>query len=170
LASSPRVWYRVAAARPVRPEGRARTESWFTIMPAPSRRPAPGSDPPRSPPSSPTTADATPTLAAALRAIPAGPALDGMVAAALHRLGQPLPPAGLSTTWEGMGRLMAALTALGCYLETQAHADRCLCRVSRVLKGNAIAKQLASGEAPAAPEAVARAAILACLEMEPPAA
>ncbi len=92
-----------------------------------------------------------------------------MVARALQRLGQSLPAAGLSTTWDGMGGVMRALTALGCYLETQAHADRCLCRVSRVLKGNAVAKQLASAEAAQAPEAVARAAILACLEMEPPA-
>jgi hypothetical protein len=117
-----------------------------------------------------TTADATPTLAAALRSVPAGPVLDDMLARALQRFGQPLPAAGLSTTWEGVGLLVRTLNALGCYLETQAHADRCLCRVSRALKGNAIAKQLASAEAAQVPEAVARAALLACLEMEPPAA
>jgi hypothetical protein len=137
-------------------------------MPAPSRRPAPGSDPSRSPKG--TTADVTPTLAAAVRAIPVGPSLDDMVARALGRLGYSLPAAGLSTTWEGVGRLVVALTTLGCYLETQVHADRCLCRVSRVLKGNAVAKQLASAEGPHVSEAVARAAILACLEMEPPGA
>jgi hypothetical protein len=138
-------------------------------MPAPSRRPGPGSDSPRPTSTSRTTADATPALAAALRAVPAGPELDRLVARSLLQFGHSLPAAGLSTTWEGLGRLMQALTALGCYLETQTHADRCLCRVSRVLKGNAVAKPLASAEAPQPPEAVARATVLACLEMEPPA-
>jgi hypothetical protein len=137
-------------------------------MPAPSRRPASGSVPPPRP--SRTTADATPTLGAALRAVPAGPRLDDLLARSLEQLGQPVAAAGLSTTWEGLGRVVQALTTLGCYLETQAHADRCLCRVARVLKGNAVAKQLASAEAAKTPEAVARAALLACLEMEPPAA
>jgi hypothetical protein len=136
-------------------------------MPAPSRRP-PGSGPPRPPGG--TTADATPTLAAAVLAIPVGQPLDDMVSRALGRLGHSLPPVGLSTTWEGVGRLVRALTTLGCYLETQVHADRCLCRVSRVLQGNAVAKQLASAEGPQMAEAVARASILACLEMEPPGA
>jgi hypothetical protein len=112
----------------------------------------------------------TPTLAAAVRAVPVGSSLDDVVARALGRLGYPVVAAGLSTTWEGVGRLVAALTSLGCYLETQVHADSCLCRVSRVLKGNAVAKQLASAQAPQMSEAVARAAVLACLEMEPPGA
>jgi hypothetical protein len=128
-----------------------------------------GRGPEGSPASPPTTADATPALASALRGIPAGPPLDGVVAHALGRLG-PTPPAeGLSTTWDGAGRVTHALTALGCYLEGQVHADRASCRVLRVLKGNALATRLASAEAPQWPEAVARAALLACLEMEPPA-
>jgi hypothetical protein len=115
-----------------------------------------------------TTSDATPTLAAALSGVPAGPALDDLLHRALERLGQRLVNGDLSTTWQGAERLTVTLTALGCYLETQVHADRTLCRVLRVLKGNAVAKQLASAEAPQLPEAVARAALLACLEMEPP--
>jgi hypothetical protein len=137
-------------------------------MPAPSRRPTPGSAASRTPAG--TTADITPTLAAAVRAVPVGPSLDEMVARALARLGRPLPAAGLSTTWEGVGRLVSALTSLGCCLETRVKADHSLCRVSRVLQGNAVAKELASVEAPQMSEAIARAAILACLEMEPPAA
>jgi hypothetical protein len=118
----------------------------------------------------PTTADATPTLASALRGVAAGPPLDELVARSLGRLGHPLPAAGLSTTWEGASRVCQAMTALGCYLETQVHADRCLCRVLRVLQGNAVSKQLSSADAGQLPEAVARAALLACLEMEPPGA
>ncbi len=137
-------------------------------MPSPSRRPRPGSESARPPAG--TTADVTQTLAAALRAVPVGPSLDDMVARALERVGHPISAAGLSTTWEGVGRMVAALTALGCYLETQVHADSCLCRVSRVLKGNAVAASLASAQAPQMSEAVARAAVLACLEMEPPGA
>jgi len=37
-----------------------------------------------------------------------------------------------------------------------------------MLKGNAIAKQLASMQAPSLPEAVAKAALLTLVEMEPP--
>jgi hypothetical protein len=115
-----------------------------------------------------STADATPTLAAALRGVPAGPDLDQLVRRAVERLGKHLDGPSLSTTWEGARHLTACLTALGCYLETQVHADRTLCRVLRVLKGNAVAKQLASAEGPQLPEAVARAALLVLLEMEPP--
>ncbi len=167
MASCTRVWYR-AATRDPRPSAFGLTENGkITVMPGPSRRSASGSDPSRSPARTP--ADATPTVAAAVRAVPAGPALDAMVARALARLGQSLSAPGLSTTWEGVGRLTGALTVLGCYLETQAHADRSMCRVLRVLKGNAVAKQLASADAPQMSEAVARATVLACLEMEPPA-
>jgi hypothetical protein len=133
-------------------------------MPSSSRRPNP--EPSRS--TSQSTADATPTLASALRAIAAGPALDQQVQRAFASLGHRLNAGGLSTTWAGAQQLTTCLTALGCYLETQVHANRTLCRVLRVLPGNAVAKQLASAEAAQLPEAIARAAVLACLEMEPP--
>jgi hypothetical protein len=133
-------------------------------MPSDSPRPAP--EPPR--PTLRTTADATPTLASALRGVAAGPALDQLLRRAVERLGAPLAGPDLSTTWEGARQVTACLTTLGCYLETQVHADRTLCRVLRVLQGNAVAKPLASAEGPQLPEAVARAALLACLEMEPP--
>jgi hypothetical protein len=138
--------------------------SWKAIMSSNPRR----TNSERSRSTSQTTADATPTLAAALQGIAAGPALDQIVQRAFERLGHRLPPGGLSTTWEGAQQLTASLTALGCYLETQVHADRALCRVLRVLQGNAVAMQLAGAEAPRLPEAVARASVLACLEMEPP--
>ncbi|HZY83789.1 MAG TPA: hypothetical protein VFE78_03095 [Gemmataceae bacterium] len=114
-----------------------------------------------------TTADATLTLAAAVRALAAGPALDGRLTQALARLGQRLDAAGLSTTWEGAGRVVACVTKLGWYLETQVHAGDCLCRVAQVLRGNAVAKQLASAQAATLPEALAKAALLAALEAEP---
>jgi hypothetical protein len=140
----------------------------MTFLPAPSRRQKLRAD--GSEPNPPTTADATPTLAAAVRGLAVGPALDDMVSRSLIRLGQSLAPRCLSTTWEGASRVVGTLTALGCYLEVQVHGDRSLCRVLRVLRGNALAKQLASAEGLTLPEAVARAAVLACLEMEPPGA
>jgi hypothetical protein len=115
-----------------------------------------------------TTADAMLSLAAAVRALAAGPELDGRLVHALARLGQQLDAAGLSTTWEGAGRVAGCVTALGWYLETQGHADRCLCRVAQVLRGNAVAKQLASAQAATLPEALAKAALLAALEARPP--
>ena len=115
-----------------------------------------------------TTADATPTLAGMVRSLKPGPALDDQVGRAFARLGHNPLTESASTTWEGAQRLVHGLTTLGCYLEMQMHANRCLCRVLRVLKGNAISKQLASAEAPTLPEAIAKAALLTLLEMEPP--
>jgi hypothetical protein len=115
-----------------------------------------------------TTADATPTLTGMVRALRPGMALDEQLGRAFARLGQRLATAGASTTWDGAQHVVERLTALGCYLEVQIHAGRCLCRVLRVLQGNAISKQLASADAAALPEAVAKAALLTLLEMEPP--
>jgi hypothetical protein len=133
-------------------------------MPSRPRRPDPG--PSRGVTQS--TADVTSTLASALRGVAVGPDLDRLVRNAFERLGHRLPAGGFSTTWVGAQQVAACLTALGCYLETQIHSDRTMCRILHVLKGNAVAKQLASADAPQLPEAVARAAVLACLEMEPP--
>lgn len=121
-------------------------------------------------PTSRTTADATRTLTAMVQAMSAGSALDEQLGRAFTRLGQPITSGGLSTTWSGAQQLIERLNALGYYLELQTHAHRCLCRVLRVLKGNAISKQLASTDAPSLPEAVAKAALLTLLEMEPPSA
>ncbi len=115
-----------------------------------------------------TTADATPALAGAIQAMSAGASLEQQLSRAFSRLGQPFDAAGVSLSWSGAERLMKRLTALGCYLEIQTHANRSLCRVLRVLKGNALAKQLARMEAPSLPEAVAKAALLTLVEMEPP--
>jgi hypothetical protein len=113
-----------------------------------------------------TTADATPTLAAAILKLPAGPQLDELVGRVVLRLNQPAQARGVSTSWRGARQVVARLTALGFYLEMQVHADSCLCRVLRVLSVPALAQQLASAQAPRFPEAVAKAAAVACLEME----
>jgi hypothetical protein len=132
-----------------------------------SHRRRPGRGPARNPGQ--TTEDATLSLAGAVRSLPVGAALDGHLALALARLGQQLNTAGLSTTWEGAGRVARCVTALGWYLETQVHAGDCLCRVAQMLHGNAVAKQLASAQAATLPEALAKAALLAALGAEPPA-
>jgi hypothetical protein len=100
----------------------------------------------------------------------AGPVLEEQLNRAFTRLGHPFTASGVSTSWSGAERLVRRLIELGCYLEMQTHADHCVCRVLRVLKGNALSKQLASMNAPALPEAVAKAALLTLVEMEPPSA
>ncbi len=119
-------------------------------------------------PGSRTTADATPALAGMIRDMNPGHALEQQISRAFTRLGQPFDPAGVSTSWSGAERLVQRLTALGCSLEIQVHERHCRCRVLHVLKGNALAKQLALMEAAALPEAVAKAALLTLVAMEPP--
>jgi hypothetical protein len=97
-----------------------------------------------------------------------GHTLEQQIGRAFTRLGQPFDPAGVSTSWSGAERLVQRLTALGCSLEIQVHERHCRCRVLHVLKGNALAKQLALMEAAALPEAVAKAALLSLVAMEPP--
>jgi hypothetical protein len=116
-----------------------------------------------------TTADATPSLAAAVRALTAGRSLDELVGRTVLGLPRPESAHGVSTSWDGARQVVGRLTDLGCYVQVQAHKDRCYCQVLRVLEGAAVAKQLAAAEAPTLPEAVAKAAVVACLEMQPPA-
>jgi hypothetical protein len=74
---------------------------------------------------------------------------------------------GLSTTWDGMRQVVDRLTGLGCHVHVQVHAEGCICKVLRVLEGAAVAKQLSVVEAVQVPEAVAKAAAIACLQMHP---
>ena len=127
-----------------------------------------GSNPRNNTPNARTTAHAAPALAGMIQSLSAGPVLEKQLATAFTRLGQPFDTTGVSTSWTGAEQLAKQLAKLGCYLEMQSHAGRCFCRVLRALKGNAIAKQLASMEAPSLPEAVAKAALLSLVEMEPP--
>ena len=115
-----------------------------------------------------TTADTTPALAGMIQNMNAGASLEQQLARAFMRLGQPFEAAGVSISWSGVERLVKRLTALGCYLEIQTHAGHSHCRILHVLKGNAIAKQLASMQAPSLPEAIAKAALLTLVEMQPP--
>jgi hypothetical protein len=115
-----------------------------------------------------TTADATPSLGAAIRQLPAGHALDEVVGRTVLGLSRPEKAHGVSASWEGARRVVERLTSLGCYVQMQAHAAQCFCEVLRVLDGAAVSKQLAIADAPTLPEAVAKAAALACLEMQPP--
>lgn len=115
-----------------------------------------------------STGDATPSISAAVRALAAGHVLDEMVGRTVLGLAHPEAARGISTSWEGVRRLVERLTTLGCYVQIQVHADQCFCEVLRVLDGAAVAKQLAIADAPRLPEAVAKAAVVACLEMQPP--
>jgi hypothetical protein len=115
-----------------------------------------------------TTADAVPSLGTAVRTLPAGQALDDLVGRTVLGLSKPKQAQGVSGSWDGARRVIERLTGLGCYVQMQVHADQCICQVLRVLEGAAVAKQLSVTEAPSVPEAVAKAAVLACLQMEPP--
>jgi hypothetical protein len=115
----------------------------------------------------PTTADGPPVLARTVLALPAGDSLDDLVGRHVLALPQGESARGVSSSWDGAARVTARMTALGCYLELQVHRDQCLCRVRHVLQGNAVSRQLASATAGQLPEAVAKAALIACLGMEP---
>jgi hypothetical protein len=90
-----------------------------------------------------------------------------MVAQIVFGLARPEELHGISGSWRGIRRIVDRLTKLGCYVQMQVHADHAYCEVLRVLEGAAVAKQLAVAEGPTLPEAVAKAAVIACLEMQP---
>ena len=129
--------------------------------------PQPNPTPHKDVPSVHTTADATPSVSAAIRKLSAGHALDEMVGRSVLGLARPERAHGISTSWDGIRRVVDRLTTLGCYLQIQVHANQCFCEVLRVLEGAAVAKQLAVADAPQLPEAVAKAAVIACLVMQP---
>jgi hypothetical protein len=114
-----------------------------------------------------TTAHATPTLSAAILAMRAGSTLDDLVGRSVLGTAHMGRTRGLSTTWEGFRQIVAHVTKLGCFVQLQIHPDRSTCQVMRVLEGAAVAKQLAHAEAAETPEAVAKAAAIACLQMQP---
>jgi hypothetical protein len=90
-----------------------------------------------------------------------------MVAKIVFGLARPEELHGISDSWRGTRKIVDRLTKLGCYVQMQVHADHAYCEVLRVLEGAAVAKQLAVAEGPTLPEAVAKAAVVACLEMHP---
>jgi hypothetical protein len=113
------------------------------------------------------TNDATPSVSESVRRQSAGQALDEMVGRSVFGLVRPEEVHGISGSWQGIRRIVDRLTKLGCYVQMQVHADHAYCEVLRVLEGAAVAKQLAVAEGAALPEAVAKAAVIACLEMQP---
>jgi hypothetical protein len=114
-----------------------------------------------------TTGDATPSLSAAICQMAAGHSLDELVGRTVFGLARPEKAHGISTSWDGIRKIVERLTALGCYVQMQVHADQCFCEVLRVLEGAAVSKQLAIADGKALPETVAKAAVVACLEMQP---
>jgi hypothetical protein len=123
--------------------------------------------PPRETPVLRTTSDANLNLSENIRRLSAGPVLDEMVGGGVLGLVRPADAHGISTSWRGMRRIVDRLTSLGCYVQMQVHADHSFCEVLRVLEGAAVAKQLAVADGPSLPETVAKAAVLAWLEMHP---
>jgi hypothetical protein len=123
--------------------------------------------PPRETPVLRTTSDANLSLSEGVRRLGAGHVLDEMVGRSVLGLVRPQDAHGISTSWRGIRRIVDRLTKMGYYVQMQVHADRAFCEVLRVLDGAAVAKQLAFADGTALPETVAKAAVLACLEMQP---
>ena len=126
------------------------------------RGPGVAGPPPRN-----TTADATPTLNAAIMAMAPGASLDELVGRSVLAVSLPGKARGLSTTWDGLRQVVERLTSLGCQVHLQMHPGGCTCEVLRELDGATAVKQLAVVDAVLAPEAVAKAAALARLQMQP---
>jgi hypothetical protein len=114
-----------------------------------------------------TTGDATPSVSESVRRLPPGHQLDGIVASTVFGLEDPEVLHGISGSWRGIRRIVDRLTKLGCYVQMQVHADHAYCEVLRALEGAAVAKHLAAADGLTLPEAVAKAAVIACLEMQP---
>ena len=111
----------------------------------------------------PAPGKSSPNLLVAIRNM-TGAELDELVGRfVLHT--EPERARGACTTWEGARRLVEALTALGCEVVTRLGATRCLCRVSRTEGPSGAVRELATAEGATLPESLARAALLACLEM-----
>jgi hypothetical protein len=113
-----------------------------------------------------TTADATPTLTAAVQAMKAGAQLDELVA----RTVLPNRAAGksrtLSTTWDGAHQVISRLTEIQCHVQLHVHGGSTVCTVLRMPDKASKGEQLAVAECPTLPEAVAKAAVLACLQLQ----
>jgi hypothetical protein len=93
-----------------------------------------------------------------------GDGLDELVGRfVLHT--DPARARGVSTTWDGARHVAEAMTAQGCDVVTRLSRGQCLCRVSRQEGPKGAVRELATAEAVTLPEALARAALLACLEM-----
>ncbi len=103
------------------------------------------------------------TLLVAIRKM-SGDELDELVGRfVLH--GDAARARGASSSWDGARRVTKALTAQGCDVVARLSAGKCLCRVSKEEGPKGATRELATAEAATFPEALARAALLACLEM-----
>ncbi len=117
--------------------------------------------PPLAPP--PGNAPAAPNLLVAIRKMSGDP-LDELIGRfVLHT--EPVRARGASTTWEGAGRVAAALLTRGCDVVTRLSAGQCFCRVSRAEGPKGATRELATAEGATLPEAVCRAALLACIAL-----
>jgi len=114
---------------------------------------------------SPTAANTTPSLNTAVLAMGPGKALDELVERSVLRGSAPGQARGSTTSWEGAQVIVKRLTALECGLRLQVQSGAYNCSVFRIL-GSEEEKELAEAEAHNLPEAVAKAAILACILLE----
>ncbi|MFL5244402.1 MAG: hypothetical protein ACJ8FY_20065 [Gemmataceae bacterium] len=112
---------------------------------------------------SPTAANTTPSLNTAVLAMTPGKALDELVERSVLRGTAPGKARGSSTSWEGAQVIVNRLTELGWGLRLQLQSGRWYCSVFRLLENEEM-KELTEAEAGNLPEAVAKAAILACIQ------
>lgn len=112
-----------------------------------------------------TAANTTPSLNAAILAMAPGTPLDELVERSVLRGTAPGKARGSTASWEGARIIVHRLASLGCILNLEVHPESCRCTVHRAAEGGVL-KELAEAEAFNLPEAVAKAAILACILLE----
>ena len=112
-----------------------------------------------------TAANTTPSLHAAVLAMTPGTRLDDLVERSVLRGTAPGKAHGSTASWEGSRIIANRLSSLGFNIQLQILPNSCHCSVLRPGEDEGI-KEIAEADALNVPEAVAKAAILACIWLE----
>jgi hypothetical protein len=112
-----------------------------------------------------TAANTTPSLHAAILAMTPGTRLDDLVERSVLRGTAPGKAHGSTASWEGSRVIVNRVINLGFSVQLQILHNGCRCSIQRPGE-NEETKEIAEAEALNLPEAVAKAAILACIWLE----
>lgn len=112
-----------------------------------------------------TAANTTPSLNSAILAMGPGTTLDELVERSVLRGTVPGKGRGCSSSWDGARAVINRLNSMGYVVRIQVQAELTFCEVLKPSQDEAMS-EIAAAEAFNFPEAVAKAAILACIHME----
>jgi hypothetical protein len=112
-----------------------------------------------------TAANSTPSLNAAILAMPPGTRLDELVERSVLRGTAPGKAYGSTASWEGSRVIANRLISLGFVVRVQISQNACHCSILRPGEDKEL-KEIADADAFNLPEAVAKAGILACIWLE----